>query len=76
MLKNINITMILNSTILSRLQNVICDNEILQYDYDIRYLDKWIKKYPSVFPKFMLKDNFQPIFNWELNRWEIYKTKK
>lgn len=65
--------MILNSTILSRLQKVIGNDENLQYDYDIRYLGRWIKKYPSVFPKFMIKGNFESIFNWELVRWEIYK---
>jgi hypothetical protein len=46
---------------------------INKFEIDIRYLKKWMKLYPTYFPKFMLKNNYKIIFNSEKLRWEIYK---
>ena len=43
------------------------------YDIDIRYLGRWIKDYPEVFPKFMVKNNYTAYFNGATYRWEIVK---
>lgn len=44
------------------------------YEVDIRSLNKWIEKYPEVFPKFMREGKYVPIFNGDLLRWEIFLT--
>jgi len=67
--------MILGTTIYDRIQKVCESPSTLMYDYDIRYLGRWMKKHPQCFPKFMLKEKFQPTYNWEKCRWEIYPTK-
>lgn len=41
-------------------------------DIDVRYLQKWIRLYPEIFPKFMFK-KYTIYFNNERLRWEIYK---
>lgn len=43
-------------------------------EMDIRYLPKWIKSYPEIFPKFMRDLKYIPIFHPDKFRWEIYKT--
>lgn len=63
--------MILNETIINRLEKV--KGSSIYPNYDIRYLEKWIEKYPQCFPKWMLKGNYKLIFNLELLRYEIYK---
>ena len=63
--------MILNETIIDRLQKA--KGSPIYPEYDIRYLGKWIEKYPQCFPKWMLKGCYKPIFNGELLRWEIYE---
>lgn len=48
---------------------------VKHYDIDVRYLQKWIKLYPELFPKFMLNNNYSLNFNSIKLRWEIYKIK-
>jgi len=40
-------------------------------DIDVRYLDRWINKYPEYFPKFIIKRNYVLIFNNEKLRYEF-----
>lgn len=45
------------------------------YDIDVRYLSKWIRLYPEIFPKFIKCGNYDLKFNYNLLRWELYKIK-
>lgn len=65
--------MILGSSIYSKLIAAGENPKNLRYDFDIRYLQKWIKKYPSIFPKYILSGNYFLKFDWNKTRWEIYK---
>lgn len=64
--------MILAKTIVKRLEAV---NGSLGYDFDVRYLDKWIRLYPQCFPKFILSGNFETRFVWKNSdfRYELHK---
>lgn len=63
--------MILAETIQDRLTKEV--GKSIVYDFDIRYLGKWLRNYPQCFPKYMLKENFTPIFNAVKYRWEVHK---
>ena len=63
--------MILANTIIDKIEKV--KGGSITFDFDIRYLQRWINEFPQCFPKFIIKGNFQPIFNWGKMRWEIYK---
>jgi hypothetical protein len=65
--------MILADTIIKKLDTA--NGSPLGFDFDIRYLSRWFKLYPQCFPKYMLAGNYQPTFNWQKMRWEIYKTR-
>jgi hypothetical protein len=58
----------------STIYNRLLTKGIKYNDVDVRYLGRWFKEYPECFPRFMLKNNFTVIFNWNLNRYEIFKT--
>lgn len=66
--------MILGTTI----QNKLKPHFKNYFDFDIRYLDRWINNYPNLFPKFMIKGNFEAKIVWNKDftnyRWEIHKT--
>lgn len=66
--------MILASTIQNRLEKF---HGSLYPDFDIRFLDKWIRQYPQCFPKFMLLGKYEPRFVWVERladfRYEIHK---
>lgn len=32
-------------------------------EFDCRYMEKWILKYPHCFPKYCIKGNYEVIFN-------------
>lgn len=55
----------------STIYNRLLSKGIDGFEIDIRYLDRWIKKYPECFPRFMLENNYTATFNWKLLRWEI-----
>lgn len=67
--------MILGTTIQNKLKPYF-DN---YFDFDIRYLDRWVKQYPNLFPKFILEGNYESKFVWNKDftdfRWEIHKIK-
>lgn len=65
--------MILGQTIYKRLTKSVGKN--ITYDFDIRYLSKWIDKYPECFPKFIRENNYKIIFNSEKLRYELFKLK-
>lgn len=44
------------------------------FEIDIRYLQRYIREFPDVFPKFMREYRYLAYFNWKLYRWEIQKT--
>ncbi len=67
--------MILGNTIQDRLRKVVESIETFTYDFDIRYMQKWINKHPQCFPKFMLNGNYEAYFNGDKMRWEISNTK-
>ena len=63
--------MILWTTILNKLEKNVNSNELRFID--IRYLDKWIKKFPHCFPKFIIQNNHKIIFNSNKLRYEFSK---
>jgi len=69
--------MILATTIQNRLLKVVESPETFCYDFDIRYLQRWVNLHPQCFPKFILKGKFEPKFIWndklEDFSWEIHK---
>jgi len=50
--------MILVDTIYNKLLIQGEDPKTLRYNFDVRYLQRWIKKHPNVFPKYILNNNF------------------
>jgi len=66
--------MILGTTIQDRLEKVCETPSTFRFDFDIRYLAKWIRLHPSVFPKYVLEGNYNLNFNWVKLRWEILKN--
>ena len=65
------VDMILWDTILNKLNNYNVDTRLI----DIRYLDKWIKLYPTCFPKYIIDNNFKIIFNSKFLRYELHRNK-
>lgn len=58
-----------------RLENKLREKGVNGYDIDIRYLKRWIDKYPDIFPKFMREDRYEPYFEYDKNGdivWHIY----
>jgi hypothetical protein len=45
------------------------------YDIDVRYLQKWIRLYPELFPKFIIENKYELKFNYDFLQWEIYEIK-
>lgn len=43
------------------------------YDIDVRYLGKWIKEFPNLFPIFVISGNYRIHFDWEQLKWYIYE---
>lgn len=64
--------MILAATIQKRLEDLV-DIKILSYQFDCRYLSRWITLYPQCFPVYMRKGNFSITFNSVKLRYEINK---
>lgn len=64
--------MVLLTTIQKKLKGVISESQ-LRYEFDVRYLSKWINKYPNMFPKFVRENKYEIIFNPELYRYEFHK---
>jgi hypothetical protein len=54
--------MILATTIQDRLLKVVENPKTFCYDFDIRYLERWIKLYPKCFPMFVLCGNYKTEF--------------
>lgn len=63
--------MILLDTILKRLEN---EGVNARLEVDARFLEKWIKLFPHVFPKYVVNRNFNITFNQNLLRYEIRKN--
>lgn len=42
---------------------------------DVRYVSEYFTKYPHIFPKFMLTNNYTITFNSDKLRYEISKSK-
>lgn len=51
--------------------NRLLNQGVEPHDVDIRYLGKWIEKYPKCFPKFMHTHFFTAFYNGVNCRWEI-----
>jgi len=64
--------MILWETILNKIEFIITPDDDIRF-IDIRYLDKWIRKYQQCFPKFVLINKHNIIFNSEKLRYEFHK---
>lgn len=64
--------MILWTTILNKLSTNLKPEDDLRF-VDIRYLDKWIRKYPFCFPKFVLNNNHNIYFNPNKLRYELHR---
>lgn len=45
----------------------------LRFEFDIRFLQKWIDLYPDVFPDFIKQNNYKTIFNHKKLRYEFIK---
>lgn len=64
--------MILLETIQKRLSRHV-DSRVLRYELDCRYLDRWIREYPDVFPRFIRENRFNIVYNYKLIRYEFHK---
>ena len=64
--------MILLTTITKRLEKII-DNDKVYKRFDCRYLQKWIRLYPEIFPNYVKNNQYSIIFNYEKLRYEINK---
>ena len=42
-------------------------------EFDCRYMEKWILKYPHCFPKYCIKGNYDVIFNSKKFRYEVIR---
>lgn len=65
--------MILGTTIEKRL--AVAHGKSLYPDFDIRYLQRWIRLYKNCFPVFVLRGEFESYFNVGKLRWELHNTK-
>jgi len=67
--------MILWTTILNKIvfESIKINEPIKTYDVDIRYLTKWVVKFPNAFPNFIINNCHRINFNSELIRYEFYK---
>lgn len=63
--------MILLDTLLKKLE---LNGVNTRLEVDARYLSKWVKLHPTLFPKYMIEGNFNIIFNEKLLRYEISKN--
>lgn len=66
--------MILATTIQERLKSVCESPDTFMYDFDIRYLQRWINSFPFCFPKFILSGTYESYYNADKMRWEIKKV--
>lgn len=66
--------MILWYTILDRIKKVILPEDDIRF-IDIRYLDKWINKYPQCFPTYVINKNYVINFIPEKLRYELKPNK-
>ena len=64
--------MILLTTLTKRLEK-ITDNDKVYKEFDCRYLQKWIRLYPEIFPNYVKNNQYFIIFNYEKLRYEINK---
>lgn len=65
--------MILWDDILAKIEGCLQPEDDLRF-IDLRYLEKWQRKYPQCFPAFMLANQHQIKFNPEKLRYEIWKN--
>ena len=66
--------MILGITIQTRIEKEL--GRSIVYDFDIRYLQRWINQFPKIFPRFIHNNNYTSYYNPEKMRWEIKATNK
>ncbi len=64
--------MILLTTITKRLEKIIGNDKVYKR-FDCRYLQKWIRLYPEIFPNYVKNNQYSIIFNYEKLRYEINK---
>jgi len=64
--------MVLWFTILTKLETEINDYSVSRF-IDIRYLNKWVTKYPQCFPKFVVRNQHRIEFNSKKLRYEFHK---
>lgn len=64
--------MILLTTLTKRLEKIIGNNKVYK-EFDCRYLQKWIKLYPEIFPNYVKDNKYSIIFNYKKLRYEINK---
>ena len=64
--------MILLTTLTKRLEKIIGNDKVYK-EFDYRYLQKWIKLYPKIFPNYVKDNKYSIVFNYQKLRYEIYK---
>ncbi len=52
------------STIQNKIEKV---HGSLSFDFDVRYLERWVRNYPNCFPKFILNGHYKTIIVWNKN---------
>lgn len=65
--------MILLTTLTKKLEKIIGKNTIYK-EFDCRYLQKWIRLYPEIFPNYVKNNKYSITFNYEKLRYEINKV--
>lgn len=64
--------MVLINTVLKKLYKIISP-EVLRFEFDCRYLNRWIREYPDYFPSFVREGNYSIVFNSLKLRYELWK---
>lgn len=65
--------MILLTTIQNKLELHI-SKATLRFEFDVRYMKRWIEEYPQCFPNFIINGNYKTIFNYEKLRYEFHRN--
>jgi len=64
--------MILLTTLTKKLEKIVGKNTVYK-EFDCRYLQKWIRLYPEIFPNYVKNNKYFITFNYEKLRYEINK---
>jgi hypothetical protein len=65
--------MVLVDSCLDKLSKIV-SKEVLRFEFDCRYLTKWVTLCPQCFPLFVRKGEYTLFFNPSKIRYELWKS--